>query len=297
MGSFFGAALSTRHDVTLVGRAPHIDAIRKGGLVVEGKTELHVHPRAVPDLTDVAPPDVVILTVKSYDTASAVEALRPFWKASSFLSLQNGLGNVELLAERSARVLGGVTYHGVTFLGPGTVKHAGSGDIWVGPFRGTSLEDAERIAAAFGESGLNASATESIAAVLWEKAVVNACFNPLTGLLHAYSGALVASDSLMECSALVIQEAVAVARAHGVALDRDRLIDRVRAVSSATSRNRSSMLQDMAKGRRTEIEAINGAIHRMGGQRGIECPVNRLLTLLVTASGELASSPWRAGGA
>jgi 2-dehydropantoate 2-reductase len=293
VGSFFGAVLSTRHEVTLVGRSPHVEAIQQGGLLVEGRTRLHVHPRAVTDLAGVEPPDVVILTVKSYDTASAVEALRPFWRPSSFLSLQNGLGNVELLADRAAQVLGGVSYHGVTFLGPGSVRHAGAGDIWIGPFRGASPEDAERVAAAFRESGLAASVTESIAAFLWEKAVVNACFNPLTGLLHAYSGALGASDSLMECCAMVIGEAVAVARALGVTLDPDRLIERVRGVSSATARNRSSMLQDMTKGRRTEIEAINGAIHRMGADRGIECPVNQVLTLLVAASGELASSSWR----
>jgi 2-dehydropantoate 2-reductase len=293
MGSLFGAALTPHHDVTLVGRAPHVDRVRRDGLVVEGETELRVRPRAVVDVADAEPPDVVILTVKSYDTASAVEALRPFWTSAAFLSLQNGLGNVELLAERAARVLGGVTYHGVTFLGPGSVRHAGRGDTLLGPVQGTSLGDAEEIAAALRQGGLSASATEGIATVLWEKAIVNACFNPLTGLLHAYSGALAATEPLMECSAMVIREAVAVARAHGVALDPDRLMERVRAVSNATARNRSSMLQDMTKGRRTEIDAINGAIHRMGLQRRIECPVNRVLALLVTASGQLAASAWR----
>jgi 2-dehydropantoate 2-reductase len=294
MGSLYGAALAQHHDVTLVGRAPHVEAIRRDGLAVEGRTHLHVRPRAVTDAAEVDPPDVVILTVKSYDTASAAEALRSFWGEATFLSLQNGLGNVELLAERAARVLGGVTYHGVTLLEAGKIKHAGTGDTLLGPVQGASVENAERIAAAFRECGLSASVTGSIESVIWEKAVVNACFNPLTGLLHAFSGALAASASLMECSAMVVEEAVAVAHAHGVELDPVRLMDRVRAVSRATSKNRSSMLQDMTKGRRTEIDAINGAIHRLGDQLGIDCPANGVLTLLVKASGEIASTEWLA---
>ena len=126
--------------------------------------------------------------------------------------------------------------------------------------------------------------------VLWTKAVVNACFNPLTGLLRQRSGALGRSDALLGCSRMIVEEAAAVAAAQGVTLDTDELMERVRAVSRATAENRSSMLQDLEKGRRTEIDAINGAIARMGAERGIACPVNRLLTLLVKAAEEGAST-------
>lgn len=294
MGSLIGATLARRHDVTLVGRGPHVHAVRERGLVVQGQTQLHERPRALEDAAQADSPDVVIVTVKSYDTVPAVEALRCFWTESAFLSLQNGLGNVEALAERAPRVFGGVTYHGVTFLEPGRVEHAGSGDTVLGPYQGTSLVEADRIAAAFQECGLAAITTEGIRTVIWEKAVVNACFNPLTGLLHARSGVLASSEHLLECCELVVKEAVAVASAHGIALEPDRLMNRVRAVSSATSRNKSSMVQDMERGRRTEIDAINGAIHRLGRERGIDCPANHVLTLLVKAAGELVSSPWRA---
>ena len=124
--------------------------------------------------------------------------------------------------------------------------------------------------------------------------MVNACFNPLTGLLHLRSGALANSASLLECSELIIGEAVAVARALGVELDPQALLDQVRDVSRRTSRNQSSMLQDMRKGRRTEIDAINGAIARLGAEQGIDCPVNRVLTLMVKAAGELRASEWQA---
>jgi 2-dehydropantoate 2-reductase len=293
MGSFVGGLLARSHEVTLLGRPSHVDAIRRHGLIVTGRTELEIRPRAVAELSQAEPVDVVVVTVKSYDTGTAVGALESLWGNATFLSLQNGLGNVELLAERAERVLGGVTYSGVTFVGPGRIEHAGTGDTVLGPHRGTSLADAERLASAFRESGIETSVTESIETTLWRKAVVNACFNPLTGLLEMRSGALASSSSLSACSRLIVNEAVAVARASGVALDEAELLERVRAVSLATARNKSSMLQDMQKRRRTEIDAINGAIARLGAERGIECPVNRVLTLLVKAAGELHSSEWK----
>jgi 2-dehydropantoate 2-reductase len=228
--------------------------------------------------------------VKSYDTASAAEALRPFWKRAAFLSLQNGLGNVETLAAGADRVLGGVTYHGVTFVGPGEVKHAGVGDTILGPFRGTTLEDAEQIRRALDESGLATTATDDIQRVLWTKAVVNACFNPITGLLRVKSGVLKGSEPLMALCRSIVEEAATIAAAEGTALDVEALMERVRAVSAATAENRSSMLQDLERGGRTEIDAINGWIARLGSERGLPCPVNRALTLLVKAAEELGRS-------
>jgi 2-dehydropantoate 2-reductase len=294
IGSLIGGSLATLHPVTLVGRRGHVQAIRRHGLVVRGHTEVRVHPEALEYAAEAEVPDVVILTVKSYDTRSAANALRRFRKEALFLSLQNGLGNVEILAERSSRVLGGVTYHGVTFLGPGEIEHAGSGDTILGPIKGASLGEAEGVAEAFRACGLPALATASIEAALWSKTVVNACFNPLTALLGARSGALGRNDWLSQCSPMIVGEAVAVAGVHGIKLAARDLLERVQAVSDATARNKSSMLQDVEKGHRTEIDAINGAIERMGAERGIDCPVNRLLTLLVKAFSEVRSSEWRA---
>lgn len=286
MGSLIGGLLARRHEVTLVGRGPHVEAIRREGLRIRGRTELHVRPHAVEDVSEADPPDVVIVTVKSYDTAEAARALRRFRTRGAFLSLQNGLGNLDLLAEGSVRVLGGVTYHGVTFVGPGEVLHAGTGDTVLGPFRGATLEEAGVIAAAFREVGLATQVTGDVRTVVWTKAVVNACFNPLTGLLRVRSGVIGRSPPLMECAETIVAEAVAVAAAEGVSLDASALLERVADVSAATAENRSSMLQDLEKGRRTEIDAINGAITRLGVRHGIACPVNRLLTLLVKAAEE-----------
>ena len=294
MGSLIGGLLAQKHDVTLVARKAHVEAIRKQGLVIHGRTELRVEPRAVETAADAYRPDVVLLTVKSYDTETAVRELRPFWQTATILSLQNGLGNVEQLACAADRVLGGVTYHGVTFVGPGEVTHAGTGDTVVGPIKGSSPEEAERIRAAFEGCGLAATVTEDIQRVLWTKAVVNACFNPITGLLRVRSGALGRSGELMECCRWVVDEAVAVARGEGIDLAPDALMERVRAVASATAENKSSMLQDLERGRRTEIDAINGWIAQKGAEHGLACPVNRTLTLLVKAAeGEGVQQPKR----
>jgi 2-dehydropantoate 2-reductase len=294
MGSLIGALLARRHAVTLVGRGDHVRAIRRSGLVVKGRTELRVEVAAIENLSEAEGADVVVVTVKSYDTQGSVEALRAYWNDALFLSLQNGLGNVELLARHARRVLGGVTYNGVTFLAPGEIEHAGSGDTVLGPFRGATRAEAETLATLFRESGIPTSLTDSVETTLWKKAVVNACFNPLTGLLRLRSGALASSASLLECSELIVEEAVAVARAVGVDLDPRPLLEQVRAVSRATARNQSSMLQDLLKGRRTEIDAINGAIARLGAEQDLDCPVNRVLTLMVKAAGELRASEWQA---
>jgi 2-dehydropantoate 2-reductase len=284
MGSLIGGLLSQKHDVTLVARRPHVDAIRVSGLRIQGRTELLVRPHAVERVAEAEAPDAVIVTVKSYDTAGAREALRPLWKRASILSLQNGLGNVEQLSTGAERVLGGVTYHGVTFLGPGEIRHAGVGDTVIGPYRGTTLQDAETIGRALTESDLATTVTPDVPRVLWTKAVVNACFNPLTGLLRVKSGVLGWSEHLMECCRMIVEEAAAVAKADGAVLEVEALLERVHTVSRNTAENRSSMLQDLERGGRTEIDAINGWIARLGSEKGIDCPVNRALTLLVKAA-------------
>ena len=263
-----------------------MEAIRARGLLLRGHTELLSHPRALETAREAEEPEVVVVAVKSYDTAEAVKALEHWGKRALFVSLQNGLGNLEQLASGAERVLGGVTYHGVTFVGPGEVIHAGTGDTVVGPFQGTSLREAEEMAGTLRACGLSTQVSEDVPTILWAKAVVNACFNPLTGLLRARSGQLGRSESLLECCKMIVGEAVEVANAKGIRLDPTDLMDRVNAVSKATAENKSSMLQDLERGRRTEIDAINGAIVRIGAEAGLACPVNALLTQLVKAAEE-----------
>ncbi len=230
-----------------------------------------------------APPEVVLVTVKAYDTSRAVEELKPYWQESTFLSLQNGLGNEDVLADKAAKVLGGVTGQGVTFVGPGEVFHAGVGETYVGPVKGVDSEEAMRVVEAFGQCGMPCSLSQNIRRELLLKAIINACINPLTALLGIRNGTLATVEPLRELVERVAEEGVAIGAAEGIELDPKQVIQRVWSVAEATADNKSSMLQDVERGRRTEIDSINGALVELGRSSAIDCPFNSALTLLVRA--------------
>ncbi len=283
LGSLVGGLLAQEHDVTLVGRRAHVEAIRKNGLEISGRTELVVRPEAMERLPADAPPEIVLVTVKAYDTPKAIRELKAYWKESTFLSLQNGLGNEEILAKRAEKVLGGVTGQGVTFVGPGKVFHAGTGETFIGPVKGVRLDQGRELVESFTQCGMPCHLTENIGAELWLKAIVNACINPLTGLLGVPNGALSTSEHIGEIVRRVVMEGTEVAGSEGIDLDAERVLQRVWAIAESTAENKSSMLQDLERGRRTEIDAINGAIVEFGRTHRIACPFNATLALLVRA--------------
>jgi len=287
LGSVVAARLAACHPVGLVGRQSHVDAIRERGLRVSGKTEIveeSLTAVSSVDQLDGEAPEVILLTVKSYDTEAAVEALGPFHRQSTFVSLQNGLGNEEIIAARAAKVLGAVINQGATFLGPGEVFHAGAGETTLGPFAGTTMDDAEAVASAFRSAGMAASAVEDIRTRIWAKVILNAAVNPLTALLRLRTGALLDSEALAETLRLIVDESVAIAAACDVPLQAAEVLATIRAVAEATRDNKSSMLQDLERGRRTEIDAINGALIRRAREHRVPCPVNQLLASMVRAA-------------
>lgn len=261
-----------------------MDAIRRHGLKITGKTERVVHPNAVESVQEDGAHDVVLLTVKAYDTPMAVKELKQYWEESIFLSLQNGLGNEEILAKRVAKVLGGVTGQGVTFIEPGVVFHAGVGETIIGSVKGVERDQVVEVVRAFSRCGMRCNLTEDIRTELWLKAVVNACINPLTGLLGVRNGALSKNKDLREIVKVVVEEGTRVAAALGIEMDAEGVSERVWSVAEATADNKSSMLQDLERGRRTEVDAINGAIVEAGRSHHIPCPFNSALALLVKAS-------------
>ena len=287
LGSLVAARLADIHEVSLIGRKNHVDAINERGLQVTGHTEVlqkKINAAANLATIDGAPPDAILVTVKAYDTRSAVRALASYWNKSIFVSLQNGLGNEEAIAENAIRVLGAVINQGATFIGPGEVFHAGSAEIDFGPFAGTTNEDAETVAAAFREVGFPAEAKRDIREKIWAKVILNAAVNPLTALLRKRTGELVENKALEPVLELIVKESVAIAAASGVKLDETKILDKIVAVAKATSDNKSSMLQDLEKGRRTEIDAINGELIARAHEHGITCPVNELFANMIHAA-------------
>lgn len=298
LGSVFGGFLRLAgHDVTLLGRAAHLAAIRTNGLRIDGLWGEH---RATDfglavQATDARGPfDVVLLAVKSYDTEAMAAAVAPLLAADGvIISLQNGLGNAEAIAAHvgAARVLAARVLVGAELLGPGHVRVTVYADpVLVGAWEGGHPRSAvqarwcaERLAAA----GIPAAYCDDIRAALWGKVLYNAALNPLGALLGVHYGVLGEHAHTRAIMDAVIDEAFAVACAAGVPLAwasaaAYRAVFYGRLVPS-TFYHRSSMLQDLERHRPTEIDAINGQVWQRGAVHGIVTPVNELLTRLVHA--------------
>jgi 2-dehydropantoate 2-reductase len=301
LGSVVGGLLARAgHDVSLLGRRAHLDAIRTGGLLIDGIFGTH-RVRGLACATDPGALDgpyaTVLLTVKSFDTAAMVAAVGPSLAAGGVLvSMQNGLGNIEA-AERAlgpARILGARVIFGSELVAPAHVRVTVIADpVAVGspdPSDGVRAAAARRVAAALADAGVPTEATDDVHAALWAKVLYNAPLNPLGALLGRTYGELAADEVTRAVMDDAIGEAFAVARADGVALrwpdaDAYRREFYERLVPS-TAGHRSSMLQDIERGRRTEVDAINGQVVARAAAHGLAAPVNATLARLVRARSE-----------
>ncbi len=284
LGSFLGGVLAQAHEVTLVTRnREHAIMCREHGLIVEGRTEVRAKVHAVAHASDAPPADMYLVTAKAYDTAQiAAEAAPTIPDGATVLTLQNGLGNTQIL-QRSiphAVILGGATSHGVTFLEPGRVRHAGDGYLRVGSPEGDETA-AERAAGAFVGAGLACDVVDDLDAELWAKVIVNVGINPATAITALPNGALLKLAPLRDLLERASAEAVTVARAAGINLPPDDLVARTRWVAEHTADNKSSMLQDVERGRPTEIGSLSGAIVQVARDMGMDAPVNATLYALV----------------
>lgn len=294
MGTFFATCLSQGNDVILLAKDEVAREIVARPIRVSGKTEIEAEVEIRTNVFGVKRPDAVIICTKAYDTASAMSTLAPLHRRCVFLTLQNGLGNAEALAARARKVVAGVTSHGVTFVKPGEVIHAGIGDIFLGPFQGTILAEAERAARAFSVCGLQAKAIDPITPHIWTKAAVNAGINPVASLARGANGIILERTELKRMFEDAVREAARVAVAEGVDVSEESVLDYATKVLLRTRGNRNSMLQDLERGRRTEIDQINGEIVRRGGGRGVPTPTNEMLVARIKeleASGEAMRPP------
>src|SRR6266581_3264656 len=191
VGSFFGGLLSRGNDVTLIGRQDHVDAIRAHGLRISGKTAMIAKPHAATRVPRGAKPEFIFITTKAYDTGSAMSSLHPFADRATFVTLQNGLGNAETIAKTARRVVAGTTTHGVTFVGPGEIRHAGVGETVLGAWGGVRESDLVRLRDLLADVGIVASVTSDIRTELWSKLVVNASINPIAALAEVPNGRIV----------------------------------------------------------------------------------------------------------
>ncbi|MCS6880741.1 MAG: 2-dehydropantoate 2-reductase [Oscillochloridaceae bacterium] len=286
LGGVIGFYLSTVADVVLVDPwAEHVAAIAAHGLRCERdgvETIRRVH--AVSDPALAGRVEAALVLVKSRQTPWAAEAARTALTDTGVAyTLQNGLGNREILAEAlgEERAGQGVTSLGGTLLGPGRVRHAGMGPTLFGAAPDRTMAGA--LADLFSQAGLPAEVREDVTGLVWGKLIVNAGINALTALLRVPNGALVETSAARELLAAAAREAADVAAALGVRLPYADPVEHALEVARATAANRSSTLQDVLRGAPTEIGAINGAVAREGARLGVPTPVNALLASLIEA--------------
>lgn len=297
IGSVVGGLLcQAGHDVTLVGRAGHMDAIAASGLRITGIWGDYHVTGLVPVTRPADAPhreyDALLLCTKSYDTATALEAALPYVGAGALVvSLQNGLGNIEAIAARVGpeRAVAGRVIFGVDLVANGAVRvTVFGGDVLLGHPDGRVPSPAVRdLATALNAAGIPTQATDQVMGYVWGKVLYNCCLNPLSALLDVPYGALAEYEATRAIIGDVIAEAFAVARAEGVALlwespaAYERLLFDV--LLPPTAAHYASMRADLLRGRRTEIDALNGALARLGERHGLPTPVNTLLTRLIRA--------------
>jgi len=288
MGNLFSYLLSKAEstDLWLLDHQPErVEKIRDEGLLVEGVSgDHHLHPQITLDPAEIGPVDLVILCVKGPDTYEACTKATPlFGPETSILTLQNGHGNLEQI-ERAlgpGYALGGTTSMGATVLGLNRIRHAGWGETVIGETEGKKTERAERVLQLFQACGLEASFTENLAGLLWSKLIINVGINALTALTRLHNGQLVRHEGTRRVMEMAVNEAVRVARKLNIQLLYDNPVEKVAGVCEATAGNIASMLQDVLKEKRTEIQQINGVVVREGKELGIPTPANEVLLHLV----------------
>lgn len=289
LGCSIGGALAEGgSEVWLINRSKaHVEAINSHGLRLrDGEVERVVRVRAATDCLGIGPADLVVVLVKSFDTESAIGAAAPIIGAHTVvMSLQNGLGHEEILADvvGRSRVLAGKTYVGGVMLGPGHVLSGTRGKhTIIGELDGSVSARAQAIAAEFNRAGLECSVSDNIVGTMWDKLLVNVSTGALAGITRLTYGPLYEVPAIEAIAIAAVTEAMAVARAKGLRLSIREPREAWTMASAGLPRDfKTSMLQSLEKGSVTEIDFINGAVVREGERLGIPTPVNRTLVACI----------------
>lgn len=277
IGSLYGAKLSKLNDVTIIARKKHVDAINRHGLKITGAENKTYRLRAAEKVDRIENDTIIILSTKVHDSESAIRPIKRLLKKDTIiLCLQNGYGTEEFakkIVGKKCLVLRCVIAVGTSFLEPGKISSTKIGY--------TAIEKSPKsreIAENFSECGTNAYVADNIKEVMWGKLFMNCVLNPISAVLKIRNDETM-HDSLKPLRDGVIRECVQVSRKDGFNFsikEVEGIVDRLR-----KSDNYSSMYQDLMKGKKTEIEFLNGAIVELGKKHGIACPMNESLVAMV----------------
>lgn len=279
VGCYFGALLAKAgHEMVLIGRAAHVEAIRAGGLLLERASgQERIAMGASTEASAVAGAGLVLVCVKSGDTEEAGRLMAPHLAPEAMLvSLQNGVGNAQRLAALLGRfVVPAAVYVAADMAGPGHVRHRGRGELVIGAGEGVLA-----LAALLREAGIPTELSDEVEAVLWTKLVLNCAYNALSAITRQPYGVLAAADGVETLIRNILAECEAVAATCGIRLPEGQART-VLAAADAMAGQISSTAQDMIRGRPTEIEYLNGYVVRMGQAHGVPTPLNQALTTIV----------------
>ncbi|MGH8829550.1 MAG: ketopantoate reductase family protein [Polaromonas sp.] len=280
VGCYYGGMLARAgHDVVLIARPQHVEAIVRDGLRMETKTfDEHVRLAASSEPSAVQGADVVLFCVKSTDTESAGALIRPHLPADALvLCLQNGVDNADRLRTvlTETAVAAAVVYVATEMAGPGHVKHHGRGELVIEPSSAS-----EAVAQALIAAGVPTEISGNVRGALWAKLILNCAYNAVSAIAQLPYGKTVQGEGVKDMMRDVVNECLAVAKAEGVQVPGD--VDAaVRKIAESMPGQFSSTAQDLARGKRSEIDYLNGLIVRRGEALGVATPANRVLWALV----------------
>jgi 2-dehydropantoate 2-reductase len=279
VGCYYGGMLARAgHEVTLIGREQHMQAVRRDGLLLDTQSfREHVPLQASTEASAVHGAQLVLFCVKSTDTESAADQIAPHLAPDAvLLSLQNGVDNADRLQARvTQRVVATVVYVATEMAGPGHVKHHGRGELVIGP-----SPRSDELVAQFAGAGVPVQVSDNVVGALWAKLILNCAYNAMSAITQLPYGRLVRGEGVEGVMRDVVAECLAVAQAAGVTVPGD-VWAAVQRIAQTMPAQFSSTAQDVARGKRSEIDHLNGFVARRGAELGVPTPANRALHALV----------------
>ncbi len=272
----------------------HIDEIRKHGLKIVGLGgERFVHIDATDNIEEIGAIDLIIIFVKSYNTEVAAKEAKIITSENTIvLTLQNGLGNIDILQKILGRenVIAGTTAQGATLLAPGVVKYTGYGDVFIGELDGKKTERVEKVIHIFNKAKINTKFTDNVEGLIWTKLLVNLAINAPATILRIKNGELVKHNCSKSLMKQIIDESLEIVNKKEIKLVYPDILKEIYNIANKTSDNINSMFQDILKGKMTEIDFLNGAIVKEGQKLGVQTPVNQAITNIIKCIEETKDS-------
>jgi 2-dehydropantoate 2-reductase len=284
IGSLLGGLLSKNNNVVLIGRKQHVDKINKDGLKISGLSEFNDKIKAYTDIKKIKfTPDLVLLTVKSYDTENAIKKIKCVIENNTIiLSFQNGLNNLDIINQYVSKnqIIFGITTHGSIYVSEGHIEHTGKGYTIIGEIdkEYQKLNDIKKI---FDEIGVITQISNNIEAEIWRKALINSSINPLTTIFKCKNGYLLKNPILKHIVICVCKESTEIAKKSGFDFEFDDILDQTLKVIEETAENKSSMLQSYLRKTKTEISHINGKLIENGKKNNVSTYFNELLIFII----------------